>query len=104
MSSENIFRSRVSQLEEEVSKLENGLGTKKSKLNFVIYITIPVFVFTGLWKISPWFVMTKKSHRMFKDGGKIFLWTIIFSLIIYLSAFIYNRFYKRENSYYIFNG
>lgn len=80
---------RINVLQEEINKAERSLDKKKISTPVIIAIAVPFVVAVLLLILAPSFVKRKEGGKYVRCGKKIFQWTIIFTVILWLGLYLY---------------
>jgi hypothetical protein len=88
------FREKTAQLSEEVETLAKRLASKESCFpkSLIIAFVLPIIWWVILYWGQPWFIRRKENGREVRDTGKVFMWTILFTMISWLAMYLYFKF------------
>ncbi len=89
MSSSLSFEEKVSQLQHELDSVTKDLNTQDKCLpiSLIIAGVTPIVLALGLYFLQPGFVQKKEGNKYVRSGGKIFQYTIIFTVVVWAIIF-----------------
>lgn len=102
MSSEGEFRKRVQELEAASKSLESKLNGAPAKgcnrILSIVAMLSPIAVWGILWKLQPSFVKMYNGVEYVRDSGKVFMYTIAITVVLWTITYLYIKFYKRSDT------
>lgn len=77
------------------AQVEKARGTIKNKEKCIPYLMIisciiPFVVFLVLYMLSPGFVQVEDNGKYVRSLKKVFYWTLIFSVILWIGLYLYS--------------
>jgi len=91
------YREKIAHLRNELNKAEGLLGSEKCIPTMTIAaVVVPVLIFLVLFFLSPRFVQRKEGSKYIRCLKKVFLWTVILSIILWVTMYLYT-YYKNYN-------
>ena len=84
------YREKVQQLQGELRKAEGILGSEKCIPTMAIAAAVaPVLIFLVLFFLSPSFVQRKEGSKYVRCLKKVFMWTVILTLVIWGGMYLF---------------
>jgi hypothetical protein len=88
------FENKIKELQRQIDAVSGGPTTSTPGTCFptltVIAVAIPIAVFLGLYFINPKLVQVKDGIKQVRSNTKVFLWTVVFTLILWAALYTYS--------------
>lgn len=80
---------RIEKLQEQINQTSGTSSNKKIPLPLVVALIVPIVIFFALFFIQPGFVKKKQGSKYVRCGKKLFQWTLIFTVLIWVGLYLY---------------
>lgn len=90
MSEQKLAR-QIEELESSLEKERKGITSKEScfPTMLILGILTPIIIWVILYFVSPKFVQDKEGNRQVRSNTKVFYWTVIFTLLIWIGMYLW---------------
>ncbi|MDB4769373.1 hypothetical protein OAG24_00260 [bacterium] len=97
MDTKNSFRQKIDELENQINKVSKDVDIKSKKFPtaYIVGAATPLIVGATLYFAQPSFVQNKESGEQAKNNKKVFCWTLVISILIWIVIYLFV--YFREN-------
>lgn len=90
--SQNQFREKIKQLQQELSKCEKTLDSEGGiSMMTICAAVIPVLLFIVFYFLQPSFVQEKESGKPVRSLKKIFIWTAALTIVVWIGMYIFTQ-------------
>ena len=89
------FTDKLAEMRNSVENIRNAIGEKSPSVKSCIPVTmmvaiaVPFLLLILLYAIQPSFVQKKDGKKYVRSGGKVILWTIILTAVVWLGMYLF---------------
>lgn len=99
MASNISFKQKVDELQEQLNKASKSVSSKDKCIpgTFIIGAIAPIIIGTTLYFTQPSFVQKKEGTKYVKNNSKVICWTMVVTILIWISLYLFSYFKGSEN-------
>ena len=91
MSKEQRLASQIEDLEKHLEKERMSIVSKETcfPTMLILGVLAPIIIWVILFFIQPRFVQDKEGNRQVRSNTKVFYWTVIFTLLVWIGMYLW---------------